>query len=83
MLYALYRRWKEANKRQDRRTARLTAAIYNTIPVKGTKKWFTEDDFMPNEGPPPKPMSVEESVNYAASLNQLFGGADMRALPSG
>ncbi len=84
MLYALFRRWKEDNKRHDYRSAQVTAAIYNSIPKrKGNTKWYTAKDFMPDDSPPPKQMTVEESINYVATLNRLFGGADLRALPSG
>jgi hypothetical protein len=82
MLYALFRRWKDENKRRDFRSAQVTAAVYNTIPTKNGKVW-SPDDFMPNYDPPPKPMTVQQTVDYVATLNRLFGGEDLRALPSG
>jgi hypothetical protein len=83
MLYALYRRWKMDNERRDFRSAQITAAVYNSIPKKPGSKWFTAKDFMPQTQKPAVQLSVDETVNYVATLNALFGGADLRPTTSG
>jgi hypothetical protein len=56
----------------------ITSAIYNVNRGK-RRKAFKPQDFMPERAKPtPKPMTVQASVNYVATLNRLLGGVDLR-----
>lgn len=77
MVYARQKRWDAEQERQDFRAGMITSAIYNVNRGKRHKA-FTPQDFMPERKPAPKPMTVEASVNYAATLNRLLGGVDLR-----
>lgn len=78
MLYARYKRWDKEQERRDWRAGLITAAIYN-VNRGPNGKWYSPEDWMPaRKAEEPKPMSVEESINYAATLNRLLGGIDLR-----
>ncbi len=57
---AVHRRFTDAEKRLDRRCARLAAVIVN-MAGKVSKKSYTEDDFMPG-GSEPKQQSMAEMI---------------------
>ncbi len=57
---ALHDRFKEAERRLDRRCARIAAVVVN-MAGKFSKKSYTEDDFMPG-GKEPKQQSMEEMI---------------------
>ena len=57
---ALHDKFRESERRLDRRCARLAAVIVNTA-GKFSKKSYTEDDFMPG-GKEPKQQSMEEMI---------------------
>ncbi len=69
---ALHHRWTEAEKRVDRRCARLAAVMVN-ISGKTSKKSYTEEDFMPG-GREPKQQSMEEMIAIlkASSLKAVL-----------
>ncbi len=57
---ALWKRFTEAEKRLDRRCARLAAVMVN-ISGKVSKKSYTEEDFMPG-GAEPRQQSMAEMI---------------------
>ena len=56
----LHERFKEAERRLDRRCARIAAVIVN-MSGKYSKKSYTEEDFMPG-GKEPKQQTMEEMI---------------------
>lgn len=56
----------------------IAAEIRNTLRDKKNRKVWKASDFMPEKNTKPKQMTVEESVNYVATLNRLLGGVDLR-----
>lgn len=74
----MYKRWNMEQERLDYRTGLIAAEIRNTLRTAKNRKVWTAQDFMPERGSPPKEMSVEQTVNYVATLNRLLGGVDLR-----
>ena len=70
----LLRRMSQEQEQQNRRVARICAAIYNApyidIKRRGGKP-YTENDFMPKQRRPQGPEQMLETVK---ALNKLYGG---------
>lgn len=81
MIFAMIKRWQDEQERLDFRAGVIAATIANVNrDPKRQRQAFEPRDFMPrlHREPPPKPMSVEQSVQYVAILNAAFGGVDLR-----
>lgn len=81
MIYARYNRWIMEQERRDYRAGLIAAEIRNTLRSRKNPKHWKAEDFMPKRRPDTKKqMTVEQSVEYVATLNRLLGGVDLRGL---
>lgn len=64
-------------ERLDYRAGLIAAEIRNTQRDKKNRRVWQAKDFMPERNPPKK-MTVQQSVDYVATLNRLLGGVDLR-----
>jgi hypothetical protein len=73
-------RWQAEQERNDWRTGVIASTIANANrnPKKRSKP-YEPSDFMPaRKKKKAKPLSVAQSVQFAAMLNAAFGGIDKR-----
>lgn len=65
--------------RRDYRAGVIAAEVRNTMRTKPNQKvWEAWDFFHERSKVKPKPMTVQQSVDYVATLNRLLGGVDLR-----
>ena len=72
----LFEAWKDREKLNDRRIARVCCVLANVNRnSKKQKKPFTEEDFMPvQKKKSTTPQTTEDMVNVVIALNRAFGG---------